>query len=57
MTLRLAINGFGRVGRCVLRALHERHQQLGSRLQVVAINELAVFPVVLSCPAMVVSAC
>ncbi|OUS11699.1 type I glyceraldehyde-3-phosphate dehydrogenase [Gammaproteobacteria bacterium 53_120_T64] len=41
MTLRLAINGFGRVGRCVLRALHERHQQLGGSLQVVAINELA----------------
>jgi len=41
MTLRLAINGFGRVGRCVLRALHEREAQLGKRLQVVAINELA----------------
>ena len=41
MTLRLAINGFGRVGRCVLRALHERRAQLGERLQVVAINELA----------------
>ena len=41
MTLRLAINGFGRVGRCVLRALHERHEHLGGSLQVVAINELA----------------
>jgi len=41
MTLSLAINGFGRVGRCVLRALHERQAQLGERLQVVAINELA----------------
>ncbi len=41
MTLRLAINGFGRVGRCVLRALYERQAQLGERLQVVAINELA----------------
>ena len=41
MTLRIAINGFGRVGRCVLRALHERHQHLGGSLQVVAINELA----------------
>ncbi|PCJ34935.1 MAG: type I glyceraldehyde-3-phosphate dehydrogenase [Cellvibrionales bacterium] len=41
MTLRIAINGFGRVGRCVLRALHERQAQLGERLQVVAINELA----------------
>ena len=41
MTLRIAINGFGRVGRCVLRALHERQAQLGERLQIVAINELA----------------
>ncbi len=37
--MRLAINGFGRVGRCVFRALHERG--LASRLPVVAINELA----------------
>ena len=37
--LRLAINGFGRVGRCVFRAIHERG--LASRLNVVAINELA----------------
>lgn len=37
--LRIAINGFGRIGRSVLRALYEsgRHQQI----QVVAINELA----------------
>jgi len=37
--LRLAINGYGRIGRCVLRALHE--SPLRSQLQVVAINELA----------------
>lgn len=39
MTIRLAINGFGRIGRCVLRSLYEsaRHADL----QVVAINELA----------------
>ncbi len=39
MTTRLAINGFGRIGRCVLRALYES----GARnlLQVVAINEPA----------------
>lgn len=37
--LRLAINGYGRIGRCVLRALHE--SPLYSGLQVVAINELA----------------
>jgi erythrose-4-phosphate dehydrogenase len=37
--LRLAINGYGRIGRCVLRALQE--SPLHPRLQVVAINELA----------------
>ena len=37
--LRLAINGYGRIGRSVLRALHE--SPLNSELQVVAINELA----------------
>ena len=37
--MRLAINGYGRIGRCVLRALHERG--LASRLPVVAINEPA----------------
>ena len=37
--IRLAINGYGRIGRCVLRALYEseHHQQM----QVVAINEPA----------------
>lgn len=37
--LRVAINGFGRIGRCVLRALYENGYR--ERLQVVAINELA----------------
>ncbi len=37
--LRLAINGYGRIGRSVLRALCEG--SLGSELQVVAVNELA----------------
>ncbi|MFI3245880.1 MAG: erythrose-4-phosphate dehydrogenase [Ferrimonas sp.] len=39
MTLRVAINGYGRIGRSALRALYEtgRRQQM----QVVAINELA----------------
>ena len=37
--LRLAVNGYGRIGRCVLRALHE--SPLKQQLQVVAINELA----------------
>ena len=37
--LRLAINGYGRIGRSVLRALHEG--PLRAELQVVAVNELA----------------
>ncbi|MDK2779155.1 MAG: erythrose-4-phosphate dehydrogenase [Pseudomonadota bacterium] len=37
--LRIAINGFGRVGRCILRALYENGYR--QQLQVVAINELA----------------
>src|SRR5574343_601689 len=37
--LRLAINGYGRIGRCFLRALKESAS--ASRLQVVAINEPA----------------
>lgn len=39
MSLRLAINGYGRIGRCFLRALHE--SPLRERLSVVAINEPA----------------
>lgn len=39
MPPRLAINGYGRIGRCVLRALHERG--LEHRMPVVAINEPA----------------
>jgi erythrose-4-phosphate dehydrogenase len=39
--IRLAINGYGRIGRSVLRALHEgRHRDT---MQVVAINEIADF--------------
>lgn len=39
MTLKVAINGFGRIGRSVLRALYEsdKHHQIN----VVAVNELA----------------
>ena len=37
--LRLAINGYGRIGRCVLRALHE--SSLRQEVEVVAINEVA----------------
>lgn len=39
MTIRVAINGYGRIGRSVLRALYESGAR--DRLQVVAINELA----------------
>ncbi|WP_227367462.1 type I glyceraldehyde-3-phosphate dehydrogenase [Halomonas sp. M20] len=38
MPLRIAINGYGRIGQCVLRALVERNN---ANLQVVAINELS----------------
>ncbi|HLI22365.1 MAG TPA: type I glyceraldehyde-3-phosphate dehydrogenase [Stellaceae bacterium] len=37
MTIKVAINGFGRIGRLVLRALHEQNRD---DLQVVAINDL-----------------
>jgi glyceraldehyde 3-phosphate dehydrogenase len=37
MTVRVAINGFGRIGRLVLRALHEQGRD---DLQVVAVNDL-----------------
>ena len=37
--MRLAINGYGRIGRCVLRACYERGLQ--QQLAIVAINELA----------------
>lgn len=37
--VRIAINGYGRIGRCVLRAIYER--QLEQELEVVAINEPA----------------
>ncbi|MEL6120990.1 MAG: type I glyceraldehyde-3-phosphate dehydrogenase [Pseudomonadota bacterium] len=38
MTVKIAINGFGRIGRCVLRALIEAQN---SDLEVVAVNDLA----------------
>ncbi|MFT0623225.1 erythrose-4-phosphate dehydrogenase [Ectopseudomonas guguanensis] len=36
---RVALNGYGRIGRCVLRALHERGNS--SSLEIVALNDLA----------------
>ena len=40
MSYRLAINGYGRIGRCILRALYER-PDVYNRLSIVAINEPA----------------
>ena len=40
MTVRVAINGFGRIGRNVVRALYESGRR--AEITVVAINELAV---------------
>ena len=37
MTVRVAINGFGRIGRLVLRALHETRCE---NVEIVAINDL-----------------
>jgi glyceraldehyde 3-phosphate dehydrogenase len=37
MTTRVGINGFGRIGRQVLKSIYERH---GDKLEVVAINDL-----------------
>src|SRR6188472_2790962 len=37
MTVRVGINGFGRVGRSVLRAAHEQ----GAAIEFVAVNDLA----------------
>ncbi|MFZ5652864.1 MAG: type I glyceraldehyde-3-phosphate dehydrogenase [Pseudomonadota bacterium] len=37
--MRVAINGYGRIGRCILRAITERNLQ--DRLEIVAINDLS----------------
>lgn len=39
MTIKVAINGYGRIGRCVLRAIFEAHRD--QEFQVVAINDLS----------------
>lgn len=41
MSYRVAINGYGRIGQCVLRAIYERAALQGNSLQIVAINELS----------------
>lgn len=45
--LRVAINGFGRIGRNILRALLERFEVLGRAIHVVAINDLAAADILL----------
>jgi glyceraldehyde 3-phosphate dehydrogenase len=37
MSVKVAINGFGRIGRCIVRAMNERHT---SSIELVAINDL-----------------
>lgn len=39
MTIRIAVNGYGRIGRCVLRAIYESKRQ--DQFNVVAINDLS----------------
>ncbi|KTD62220.1 type I glyceraldehyde-3-phosphate dehydrogenase [Legionella spiritensis] len=39
MTIRVAINGYGRIGRCILRAIYEYQRQ--QEFNVVAINDLS----------------
>ena len=39
--VRIAINGYGRIGRCILRAIHQ--QNAWDRFQLVAINDLTDF--------------
>lgn len=40
MTIRVAINGFGRIGRVVLRVLEEQAAQADSNIELVAVNDL-----------------
>ncbi|KTD17713.1 type I glyceraldehyde-3-phosphate dehydrogenase [Legionella jordanis] len=39
MTIRVAINGYGRIGRCILRSIYEYQRQ--NEFEIVAINDLA----------------
>ena len=40
MSVRIAINGVGRIGRCIIRDIHERHPEV----QIVAVNDVADAP-------------
>lgn len=39
MTIRVAINGYGRIGRCILRSIFENNRQ--NQFEIVAINDLS----------------
>ena len=39
MSYRIAINGYGRIGRCIVRAFYESNDYLD--LKIVAINDIA----------------
>ena len=41
MTMRVAINGFGRIGRNILRAWYESEPSFKNQIEIVAINDLA----------------
>ncbi|MFG3259830.1 type I glyceraldehyde-3-phosphate dehydrogenase [Streptomyces sp. NPDC048172] len=41
MTVRVGINGFGRIGRCCLRGALERAEGKGTPVEVVAVNDIA----------------
>ncbi|KTC91337.1 type I glyceraldehyde-3-phosphate dehydrogenase [Fluoribacter dumoffii] len=43
MTIRVAINGYGRIGRCILRAIFESKKQ--NEFEIVAINDLSAIDV------------
>ncbi|MCE3267776.1 MAG: gap, partial [Burkholderiales bacterium] len=40
MTIKVAINGYGRIGRCILRALYEGNHN--NKIEIVAINDLGI---------------
>ncbi|MDI1352021.1 MAG: glyceraldehyde 3-phosphate dehydrogenase N-terminal domain-containing protein, partial [bacterium] len=44
MTIRVAINGYGRIGRCILRSIFEYKKQ--NDMEVVAINDLSAIEVI-----------
>lgn len=45
MTIRVAINGYGRIGRNILRALYQGPEARRKNIQIVAINDLGELPI------------